>query len=237
MSYDVYTKMIETIVEPVLFYCSGILGTRKFPKVQSVLNKACRYFLGVTKNAPNIATRGDMGWVAAEVKQKLECVRLWCRLKNMPESRTAHRIHQWSLSMSCSWENIMLKHIEDLELQNYMLTQSPNKSACLKAAREKMTQLDILNWEKALANNGTDANNGNKLRTYRTYKNKLNTEHYIKLNMRQDHRRILARFRSCNLPLAIETGRFFKPKTPLNQRLCRFCKTSVIEDETHFLIS
>ena len=80
MSYDVYTKMIETIVEPVLFYCSGIWGTRKFPKVQSMLNKACRYFLGVTKNAPNIATRGDMGWVAAEVKQKLECVRLWCRL-------------------------------------------------------------------------------------------------------------------------------------------------------------
>ena len=62
----------------------------------------------------------------------------------------------------------MLKHIEDLELQNYMLTQSPNKSACLKAVREKMTQLD---WENALANNGTDANNGNKLRTYRTYKN------------------------------------------------------------------
>ena len=49
MSYDVYTKMIETIVEPVLFYCSGIWGTRKFPKVQSVLNKACRYVLGVTK--------------------------------------------------------------------------------------------------------------------------------------------------------------------------------------------
>lgn len=46
MSYDVYTKMIETIVEPVLFYCSVILGTRKFPKVQNVLNKAYRSFLG-----------------------------------------------------------------------------------------------------------------------------------------------------------------------------------------------
>ena len=167
MSYDVYTKMIEIIVEPVLFYCSCIWVTRKFPKVQSVLNKACRYFLGVTKNAPNIATRGDMGWVAAEVKQKLECVRLWCRLKNMPESRTAYRIHQWSLSMSRSWENVMLKHIEDLELQD----SHAYTTASLKAAREKkMTQLDILNWENALANNRADANNGNKLGTYRTYK-------------------------------------------------------------------
>ena len=68
--------MIESVVEPVLFYCSGIWGTRKFPKVQSVLNKACNYFLGVSKNAPDTATRGDMRCVSAEVKQKLECTRL-----------------------------------------------------------------------------------------------------------------------------------------------------------------
>ena len=53
--------------------------------------------------------------------------------------------------------------------------------------------------------------------------------------MRRDHRRILARFRSYNLPLAIETSRLTKPKTPLNQRVCKFCKTLAIEDETHFL--
>ena len=49
MSYEVYTKLTESVVEPVLFYCSGIWGTHKFPKVQRVLNKACRYFLGVSK--------------------------------------------------------------------------------------------------------------------------------------------------------------------------------------------
>ena len=27
MSYEVYTKLIESVVEPVLFYCSGIWGT------------------------------------------------------------------------------------------------------------------------------------------------------------------------------------------------------------------
>ena len=69
MSYDFHTEMIESDVEPVLFYCSGIWDTRKFPKVQSVLNKACRYFLVVSKNAPNTATRGDIGWVSAEVNQ------------------------------------------------------------------------------------------------------------------------------------------------------------------------
>ena len=236
MSYEVYTKLIESVVEPVLFYCSGIWGTRKFPKVQRVLNKACRYFLGVSKNAPNTASRGDMGWVSAEVKQKIECVRLWCRLKTMPEDRIAHKVHQWSFSMRRSWENTMLKQINELDLQ-CMLAPVPNKTICLKQAREKLNQIDRQHWEDSLLCNGRDESNGNKLRTYRTYKTTLSTECYVKSNMRRDHRRILARFRSCNLPLAIETGRFTKPKTPLNERLCGFCEASVIEDETHLLIS
>ena len=46
MTYDVYTKLIETFVEPVLFYGAGIWGQRYYPEVETVLNKACRYFLG-----------------------------------------------------------------------------------------------------------------------------------------------------------------------------------------------
>ena len=239
MSYDVYTNMIESVVEPVLFYCSGIWGTHKIPKVQSVMNKACRFFLRVYKNAPNTATRVDMGWVSAEVKQKLECTLLWCRLKNMPENRTARKIYQWFLLERRSWENTMLKCIEQLDIQNCMLSPLPSKAACMKKVKEKLLQIDSQNWENEIASYGRDENNGNKLRTYtcRTYKNTFCTEYYVKLNMKRDHRRILAQFRSCNLPLAIETGRFTKPKTPLNQHVCKFCKTLAIEDETHFLIS
>lgn len=84
--------------------------------------------------------------------------------------------------------------------------------------------------------NGKNANNGNKLRTYRLYKSNFQTETYVKINMSRDQRRILSKFRCCNLPLAIETGRYTKPKTPLNERTCKFCPTSPVEDETHFFI-
>ena len=30
MSINVYTKLVETIVEPVVFFCSGIWGLTKF---------------------------------------------------------------------------------------------------------------------------------------------------------------------------------------------------------------
>ena len=38
------------MVEPVLFFCSGIWSHTNFTEIDSILKKACRYFLGVTKH-------------------------------------------------------------------------------------------------------------------------------------------------------------------------------------------
>ena len=214
MTYEVYKKLIESVVEPVLFYCAGIWGNRKFTKVESVMNKACRYFLGVSKNAPNLSSKGDMGWVSADVKQKLETVRFWCRLRNMPDDRTIRKIHNWSFSIGKSWENRMLKLFNSLSLQEPMLAHSPSKAACLKIAREKLIEIETQKWCDQLFSDGNSNDNGNKLRTYRKFKTSFNTEPYVKMNMSRDHRRILAKFRSCNIPLAVETGRYTKPKPP-----------------------
>ena len=43
---------------------------------------------------------------------------------------------------------------------------------------------------------------------------------YVKCNMDRGHRRVLTKFRSCNLPLAIVTGRY-DPKTPISERICK----------------
>ena len=51
MAYDVYTKLYQSLVEPVLFYCAGIWGLTGFSKVKTVQNKACKYFLGMAQNA------------------------------------------------------------------------------------------------------------------------------------------------------------------------------------------
>ena len=104
MNISVYTKLVETKVELVLLFCSGIWGHTNFSEIESVLNKAGRYFLGVTKHCSNVSSRGDLGWNSCEVKQKVETVRLWCRLRNMPEHRIIRPVHEWSLPKSRTWE-------------------------------------------------------------------------------------------------------------------------------------
>ena len=65
-----YKKLIETIDEPVLFYCAGILGNRHFTKVENVINKACRYFWELAKMRQNYVVKV----ISAVVKPKLEMV-------------------------------------------------------------------------------------------------------------------------------------------------------------------
>ena len=235
MSHHVYKKLVETVVEPVLFYGAGIWGYRKFPAIESVLNKAKRLYLGVGKYAPNLAISGDLGWASAETKQKLEVVRLWCRLRNLSDDRLVRHIHLLFVNKPRTWEKQAAKLFNDLNISNIMLIDKPCKSLCIRTARDVLFNADISSWHAGLHRNGS-VDNGNKLRTYRCYKKEYCTENYVLLNMNRDQRRILAKFRSCNLPLAIETGRYSRPKTPLHERLCKYCESSSIEDETHFLI-
>ena len=75
--------------------------------------------------------------------------------------------------------------------------------------------------------------NGNKLRTFRLYKDRLSTENYVTANISRGERSVFAKLRSGTLPLEIETGRF--KKVPLAERRCTLCKSG-IEDEIHFLV-
>ena len=97
----------------------------------------------------------------------------------------------------------MLKFIDTYNLDELILTESPNKAVCVSATRDILTEIDNDKWYEKLMRDG-NAENGNKLSTYR-YKNGFKTEYYVKCNISRGHRRVLAKFRSCILPLAIET--------------------------------
>ena len=91
----------------------------------------------------------------------------------------------------------MLKFIDSLDIREPMLTPSPSKAVSLKLARETLIAIDTQKWHSQLLSDGNGIGSGNKLRTYRKYKNSLTTEPYVIMNMRRD-RRILAKFRSCS---------------------------------------
>ena len=129
----------------------------------------------------------------------------------------------------------MMTFIAEFNLEDVMLLERPEKSACIHRAKQRLRQAEVEFWQIKLMHNGNDQN-GNKLRTYRTYKTHFQTKHYVRVNMSRDQRKVLAKFSSYNLPFKIEKGRYARPKTPLNDRICKFCNSKTREDETLLLI-
>ena len=111
-----------------------------------------------------------------------------------------------------------------------MLIQSPIKTVCISAVRDILTKIDNRKWYQKLMNNG-NTENGNKLRTYRQYKNVLRQN--ITLNVTWTGATCLY---LPNFEVAIETGRYNRPETPVSERLCKYGHIGLNEDETHFLV-
>ena len=53
--FKCFTKCYNSLVQPVIDYCSSIWGTNGYSCVEVVQNRACRYFLGLGKYAPTPA--------------------------------------------------------------------------------------------------------------------------------------------------------------------------------------
>ena len=76
MAYNVYSKLVESVVEPVLFYCSGIWGHNRYGEIDAVLNRACRMYLGLIKMPRIPRVEGICVGFLAKLNKKLGIVRL-----------------------------------------------------------------------------------------------------------------------------------------------------------------
>ena len=107
----------------------------------------------------------------------------------------------------------------------------------ISAARESLQLMDNGDFLTKLWDDSKNIANGNKLRTYRLFKDDVTAEAYLRNRcINRAQRRALASIRCGSALLRIETGRFTKPCTPLNERTCLHCDDGSIEDEKHFLL-
>lgn len=234
MTYDVFTKLYRSVVEPVLYYGSGIWGHTNWREVQVIQNKACRLFLGSASNASNIAIQGDMGLTSTKSAEILETFRLFLRVSKAYDTRLTYKVHMWSKDCSRSWDKNCIKKAQILGIEN-VINDTFSIKHKLQDIKSKLCEKDKNEWVEKLFNDRNQCN-GNKLRIYREYKHVLEFSSYVKLVRNRQHRRVLSNFRSGCLPLAVETGRYTKPKIPLNERTCIYCTDNCVEDEKHFLL-
>ena len=118
MSFDVYTKLYKTLIEPVLLHGAGLWGQQlersyymepdygdnNWREVQTTQNKACSLFMGSSSNASNIAVLDDMGFKTTKSAELLETNRLFLRVRYTCDYRITHKVHMWGMNISRSWD-------------------------------------------------------------------------------------------------------------------------------------
>ena len=97
--YKCFTQMFDTFVWPVISYSACIWGTRMYGAIESVFNRACRFFLGLGQHAPVSAIRGDMGVVPPLCRQMKEVARKYSRQKTMSNKRISYMIFNWASNL------------------------------------------------------------------------------------------------------------------------------------------
>ena len=177
MPYECFTKCYNATVQSVIEYSAAIWGTKPFSSISAVQNRACRYFLGLGRYAPNAAINGDMGWVSPEHRQWMCVARKWCRLINLDESLLASKIFQTHLAQcnaNCkTWCSRVTVFFQKIQLGDICHGHRLTVGTTLRTVNSQLHVYyeqcwkDKLNAEFARA--GQDAG-GNKLRTYRRFK-------------------------------------------------------------------
>ena len=224
LGYQTFTKLFHSGVVPIMDYCSGIWGYSKFGKVETVQNRALKFYLGVHRFSPNLAVNGDMGWVNSSTRRKIEMLRYWNKLIEMDESRLTRKVFMWDKNKNIrNWSNEVFKIMTDIGYEQHFYQC---KTIDLDNCKDVLCLSDKESWCQQVSTVP-------KLRTYVTYKKSHEVEPYVYKVIHRGHRSVLAQFRTGILPLAIETGRY--NNIPIEYRLCTVCDENVTEDEKHFV--
>ncbi len=241
MPFVCYTKCYDAIVQATLNYGAPVYGTNSYSCVEAIQNRACRYFLGLGKYAPNPAINGDMGWSMPQHKQWICVIRQWCKMLRMADSKLTKKIFNACLAQSHSkcrtWFHRVKQFLISID-HEYVYTGILFNTRSVLASVD--AELKTVSAQKSREKLNTDtavrgeAFGGNKLRTYRKLKQTYSTEQYVCVITHKRYRSAYAKFRCGVAPLKIETCRYGLNRLPVEQRLCEQC--GVVEDEFHVLM-
>ncbi len=236
MTYKVFTKLYNSLIIPITTYGAGIWGVNQYKEINDIQLRASKIFLGLSKSAPNNAAMGDIGWASMYGHQLSEVFRLRVRLTNMKTNRLTKVI----FVEAKKYNQFTEAKVNDL----FKKYDVPRNLKIIKTKGDIKKHVNIVKtnvdksfqeqWIHDLWNDNTNQENGNKLRLYRLYKERLDADTYAIQAMPRNLRQLIAKFRSGTLPIRIETGRY--ENLPLVERTCKFCTSGGIEDEIHVLL-
>lgn len=181
------------------------------------------YFLGLHRYAPAITLNSEVGWLAPTQRQWICMLKRSNRVIQMDDDRLTKKVFLWSYRNNSTWCSQVKEILYKLDLCSYF---DFIRICDINEVKSKLFKYYEDEWK-------SKTRSLPKLRTYVTFKQNVQLEPYVTMNITKQERSLMARFRCGILPLRVETGRY--QNEPLQERYCVLCKSNSIEDEKHFI--
>jgi hypothetical protein len=200
--------------------------------------KYYKHLLGVNKYCADAAVYGELGEIPIYSDIVTHMAKYWHRMHSVSDNTLLYDAYMCdvdlgnngndslSLAMKCILKQLDLYYL----FANPALLSTKVFGAMVK---KKIHEKHKETWESNLLNDSNRKEGGNKLRTYRKFKNKLYLEPYLLTVKNRDDRRRLCQLHTSAHKLNIETGRY--QQIPECNRICPMCPNGQIENEIHFM--
>ena len=226
---DVKTKLslFDTLVVPILLYCSEVWGIYNYRDIDNLHLKFCKIILGVNKQTSNTSVPGELGRYPLSLICKERVLKNWIKIMNN-ENPPLHRvfIEQLNSNNVKSWAHSVKKLIDNLGFSNIWDNFDKNINY-LPLLKQRLKDQYIQYWQSSIQELP-------KLSYYRQFKTNFGREKYVDIIRNDFLRKTLSRFRMSSHCLEIEVGRY--SNIPQNDRMCKLCSNHQVESEYHFLL-
>ena len=231
---DMQFELFDRMVVPVILYGCEIWGYKKRIILERLHLKFCKMVLKLKQSTPNVMVYGEAGRFCLEYYAKKRMINFWSKILLGNNSKLSYSIynlckHRHDNGMPTSEWFLNVVNL----LNSYGIQEMPEGIEGIKAAVKhvhiSLKHEYINKWE-------TLVNNSPKCSTlYKHIKIVFEREHYL-TKLPYNLRLALAKLRTSNHKLPIETGRYSRNYVPREERLCTKCDSGQLGDEYHFLL-
>ena len=190
-----------------------------------------RRLLGVKCTTSNVITYGEFGQIPISRTCDIVLLKYANKIYNMPDSSIVKRIFNELQQMECTGFTTWLGKVHSIA-NSYNLDITSSDAFSFDAICKNSVYGTFINdW----TDQQNDIDKSPKLRLYAQVTNHFGIRPYLIHVKDRRYRNAISKIRSCSSHiLRIEKGRYTRPITPVEHRLCETC--CVIEDEIHFII-
>ena len=154
MPYDVFTKLYNTLVQPVISYGAAIWGIKSYSCISAIQNRAMRVFLGTGKYTPSSAIIGDMGWEPAHIRQWRSVASHWYRGNTWDDGDLRKIILLWASNNKCkNWCFLFKNSCDKIGVDITMNSINGSKCDFVEGIVNKFMESFIIQWKASINKN------------------------------------------------------------------------------------